>query len=71
VAQNPRPLEASASDEARKIRDAKRLYRKGRDYSEQEKFEEAVQALGQALQLDSSLALALNARLCPPWVAPL
>ena len=47
---------------AHKPRDANRLYRKGRDLSEQEKFEEAVIAFNQALQMDPANALALNAR---------
>ena len=43
-------------------RDANRWYRQGRYLTEQENFEEAVQALTQAIQMDPTLALALNAR---------
>jgi tetratricopeptide (TPR) repeat protein len=38
------------------------LYRQGRYLAEQENFEEAVQAFTQAIQMDPTLALALNAR---------
>jgi tetratricopeptide (TPR) repeat protein len=44
------------------LHDANRLYRQGRYLSEQENFEEAVQAFTQAIQIDPALALALNAR---------
>jgi tetratricopeptide (TPR) repeat protein len=51
-----------SSKEARGPRDANRLYREGRYLSEQENFEEAEQAFTQAIQMDPTLALALNAR---------
>ena len=43
-------------------RDANKFYRQGRDWSEQENFEQAVQAFDQVLQIDPTHALALNAR---------
>ena len=43
-------------------RDANRFYKQGRYLSEQENFEQAVQAFDQALQIDPTHALALNAR---------
>ncbi len=43
-------------------RDANRFYRQGRYLSEQENFEQAVQAFDQALQIDPTHALALNGR---------
>jgi tetratricopeptide (TPR) repeat protein len=46
----------------RPSRDANRFYRQGRDLSEQENFEAAVQAFDQALEIDPTHALALNAR---------
>ena len=55
-------LESAVVDDARKTREANRLYRKGRDLSDQERFLEAVPNFDQALQLDPTLALALNAR---------
>jgi tetratricopeptide (TPR) repeat protein len=55
-------LAAVVNREARTPHDANRLYRQGRYLSEQENFAEAVQAYTQAIQLDPTLALALNAR---------
>jgi tetratricopeptide (TPR) repeat protein len=43
-------------------RDANRFYRQGRYLSEQENFEQAVQAFNQAIEIDPTHALALNAR---------
>ena len=51
-----------ASSIPKTARDATRFYRQGRYLSEQENFEQAVQAFDQALQIDPTLALALNAR---------
>jgi len=48
--------------EVRGSRDANRFYRQGRYLSEQENFEEAVEAFTQAIQIDPTLALALNGR---------
>jgi tetratricopeptide (TPR) repeat protein len=48
--------------EVRGSRDATRLYRQGRDLTEQENFEQAVQTFTQAIQMDPTFALALNAR---------
>jgi tetratricopeptide (TPR) repeat protein len=42
--------------------DANRFYRQGRYLSEQENFEQAEQAFDQAIQMDPTHALALNAR---------
>ena len=43
-------------------RDANRLYKQGRYLSEQENFEEAVQAFDLVIRIDPTHALALNAR---------
>jgi tetratricopeptide (TPR) repeat protein len=48
--------------EAQGPRDANRFYRQGRYLSEQENFEEAELVFTQAIQMDPTLALALNAR---------
>jgi len=58
----PQVLTAVVNKEAPGSRDANRLYRQGRYLSEQENFEQAVQAFTQAIQTDPTLALALNAR---------
>jgi tetratricopeptide (TPR) repeat protein len=57
----PAPVVPS-SQEPRTAHNANRFYREGRYLSEQEKFDEAVQAFGQAIQIDPTHALALNAR---------
>jgi tetratricopeptide (TPR) repeat protein len=58
----PQVLTPVVNKEASGSRDANRWYRQGRDLAEQEKFEEAEQAFTQAIQMDPTLALALNAR---------
>jgi tetratricopeptide (TPR) repeat protein len=42
--------------------DANRFYKQGRYLSEQENFQQAVQAFDQALQMDPANSLALNGR---------
>jgi tetratricopeptide (TPR) repeat protein len=53
---------AFANKEPHGSRDANRYYRQGRYLAEQENFEEAEKAFTQAIQVDPTLALALNAR---------
>jgi tetratricopeptide (TPR) repeat protein len=54
--------EPVSSAGARAPRDANRFYKQGRYLSEQENFEQAVQAFDQAIEIDATHALALNAR---------
>jgi tetratricopeptide (TPR) repeat protein len=58
----PQVLTTVANKEPNGARNATYWYRQGRYLSEQENFEEAVQAFTQAIQIDPTLALALNAR---------
>jgi tetratricopeptide (TPR) repeat protein len=59
LAQHPN---APVNQGAHSASDANKFYRQGRYLSEQENFEQAVQAFTQALQIDPTHALALNAR---------
>ena len=58
----PQVLPVSSNSGRHTARDANRFYRQGRYLSEQENFEQAVQAFNQAIQIDPAHALALNAR---------
>ena len=59
---NVKPPQVVTASVPHPARDANKFYRQGRDWSEQENFEQAVQAFDQALQIDPTQALALNAR---------
>ncbi len=58
----PQVLPVRSNSGPHPAQDANRFYRQGRYLSEQEKFAEAVQAFDQAIQIDPTHALALNAR---------
>jgi tetratricopeptide (TPR) repeat protein len=58
----PQVLAAPAIQGPLVARDASRFYKQGRYLSEQENFEQAVQAFDEAIEIDPAHALALNAR---------
>ena len=57
-----RPAASQKRPEASKPTDADSLYREGRRYADQEKFEQALALYNQAIQLNPSFTLAFNAR---------
>lgn len=58
----PQVLPVASNRGSHSAGDANKFYRQGRYLSEQENFEQAVQAFTQAIQMDPTHSLALNAR---------